>query len=564
LSDFEDSGVLPPEAADPPAGRLSRDDLARRQDADELYLEARSIRQLDRPRLKMLAEQSLELSCVVGADGEQYRRGMAAALSLLAYYSATAGDADVAVSQGSQALALLDTDEPSTILSDLYDTMGWARYSQGNFVEAVEVLLQAQRVAEQLGDRTAVAIALDTMASVHEVTGHFDDALEEHLQSIAIHQEIGDPVSAAFAQNNLAYTYLALGDNASALREAQTALDYVSAHGHRHIEVSVLDTMAAVYISMGDLDTALEYSQRGLELAREHGSLQDVADNLMTVGRIALEQKRYDQALTAIQGALDLMSRGGRAIEAYTCHELLSRIYEQQGDMASALREYRLYHELAQSRIDEEAQIRLAHLRVEHQLDGARKDAEIHRLRSLALEREVEQRRIAQARLEAQASLDPLTGLYNRRHLTVLDEELHAAVARQEAACLVLIDIDRFKEVNDSYGHVAGDRVLVSLAEALRANSRATDVPLRYGGDEFLVLIIGMDGPTGFETAERLRGIIERSTVNSDGVAIGLTISAGVACVPRDGGADLADLIARADRALYTAKHMGRNRVVTA
>jgi diguanylate cyclase len=512
----------------------------------------------------MLAEQSLELSCLVGADGEQYRHGMAAALSMLAYHSATAGDADVAVSQASQALAMLDTVEPSTILSDLYDTMGWARYSQGNFVEAVEVLLKAQRVAEQLGDRTAVAIALDTMASVHEVTGHFDDALEEHLQSIAIHQEIGDPVSAAFARNNLAYTYLALGDNASALREAQCALDYVSAHGHRHIEVAVLDTMAAVYISMGDLDTALEYSQRGLDLAREHGSLQDVADNLMTVGRIALEQKRYEQALTAIQGALDLMSRGGRAVEAYTCHELLSRIYEQQGDMAAALREYRLYHELAQSRIDEEAQTRLAHLRVEHQLDGARKDAEIHRLRSLALEREVEQRRIAQARLEAQASLDPLTGLYNRRHLTVLDEELCAAVARQESACLVLIDIDRFKEVNDSYGHLAGDRVLVSLADALRANSRTTDVPLRYGGDEFLVLIIGMDGPSGSETAERLRGIVEQSPVDSDGVAIGLTISAGVACVARDGGADLAGLIARADRALYTAKHMGRNRVVTA
>ena len=560
---LEEADQHPQRSSASPSGGLTAEDLARRERADELYHDARAIKQIDYLRLKELAEESLGIACEVGADGEQYRHGMAAALSMLAYYSATGGAVDAALSQASQAIALLDSEEPSTILADVYDTVGWALFTRGNFVEAIEALGKALRTAEQLGDRSAQATSLDTMGSVHEVSGHPQDALEEHLRALTIHRELGDGVNVALVRNNLAYTYLSLGDTDSALEAAKASLAFVSANGYRHIEVAVLDTVAAVYLAKGDLDTALEYSQRGLALARESGSEQDAADNLMTIGRIALAQGRFDDALSAVQESLGIASRGGRAVEEYTGHELLARVYEARGDAVKALSEYRLFHELEQARINEEAQTRLAHLQVEAQLESARKDAEIHRLRSLALEREVEDRRIAQARLEAQASLDPLTGLYNRRHLSVLEEELRAAVARQESACLVIFDIDHFKDVNDTHGHLAGDRVLVSLAQHLRKNSRSTDVPLRYGGDEFLVLIVGMDGPAGAETAERLRQTVERTVVQSDGAEIPVTISAGVACVPPDGLADLGTLIDRADHALYAAKQIGRNRVVS-
>ncbi|MDR3685469.1 MAG: diguanylate cyclase [Coriobacteriia bacterium] len=562
MSEFVEGDTQHPSATSG-SSQLSAEDLARRERADELYYDARAVRQVDYVRLKELSEASLELACEVGSDGEQYRHGMAEALSMLAYYNATLGFSDVAMSQASQAIALLDSEEPSTILTDLYATMGWARFSQGNFVEAIEVLVQAMRMAEEVGDLAAKAKALDTMGSVHEVSGHPADALDEHLRAIDIYREVHDDVNLALARNNLAYTYLSLGDYDSALETAMAALEYVSAHGYRNIEVSVLDTVATVYLEKGDLDAAVEYSHRGLDLARECGSEQDAADNLMTIGRIAVEQERYDEALAAVGEALAIASEAGRAVEVYTAHELLARIYEARGDVGAALGEYRLFHELEQARINEEAQTRLAHLRVENQLESARKDAEIHRLRSLALEREVEDGRIAQARLEAQASLDPLTGLYNRRHLSVLAEELRAAVARQESVCLAIFDIDHFKAVNDTYGHLAGDRVLVSLARQLRSNSRSTDVALRYGGDEFLVLIVGMDGPAGAETAERLRTTVEATVVESDRAQIRVTISAGVTCVSLDGTTDLSALIDRADHGLYAAKQTGRNRVVS-
>ena len=563
MNELVDRGFTGPIGDPGASARLGAADSARRVRVDELYGQARRIRQHDYPLLKELAERSLELASETGDDGEQYRRGMAAALSMLAYHSAIAGLSEPALQQSSQALALLDDLSPSTILGDIYFAMGWARLFQGDFAESLAVLAEAQRIAEESGDRSAQAYALDTMASVHALSGRPQDALEGHLRALAIQQELGDDLSVALVRNNLAYTYLELNDPDSALDSAKASLAFMSGNGHEHIEMAVLDTLATVQLAMGDLDGALCNGQRGLALARERDSHRDETDSLITLGRILLQQGQHDAALGCITQALALAERHGRAVEEYRCHELLSAIHESRGDPATALGEYRRYHELENVCINRESQTRLANLRVEHLLEAARKDAEIHRLRSLALEHEVGERRVAQERLEAQASLDPLTGLYNRRHLAVLAADLRAAAARGEYACVAMFDVDHFKDVNDTHGHFTGDRVLVSLARHLKKNSRARDAALRYGGDEFLVLLVGMDAGAGVEAAERLRAAVAETAIASSGVSLNVTISAGVSCASPGGRVELVELIARADRALYAAKQMGGNHVVT-
>jgi two-component system cell cycle response regulator len=536
---------------------------ARRQQADELYRQARAIHQHDYPRLKELAERSLELASQTGDDGEQYREGMAAALSMVAYYSAIAGLTEPALSQASQALALLDSMESSAILGDIYFAMGWARLFQGDFAEAVIVLTEAERIAVEVGDRGAEAYAVDAIANVYAVSGHPEEALEGHRRALTIQQDLGDELSAARVRNNMAYTYMELGQYDAALESAETALKFISENSHENIEMAVLDTLASVHLARGELDAALANAQRGLALARARESHRDETDSLITLGRIVLRQGRYDEALLSIEQALALAELHGRTVEEYRCHELLASIHEKRGDSGAALSEYRRYHDLERACVNRESQTRLANLRADYLLEDARKDAEIHRLRSLALENEVGEHRIAQVRLEAQASLDPLTGLYNRRHLPVLAEELHAAVERRESVCVVLFDIDQFKAVNDTYGHLAGDRVLVSLAQQLRRKSRATDSALRYGGDEFLMLLVGMDDAAGAEAAERLRAAVAQTAIATNDRKINVTISVGVACVPPYGQIKLPALIARADKSLYAAKQTGGNRVVS-
>jgi diguanylate cyclase (GGDEF)-like protein len=543
---------------------LSEADVSRRERADELYAEARAIRQRDYVRLKVLAEASLALALERGADGEIYRAGAANALTMLALSSAAHGDCEAALSQAAQAIAYLDSTAPSTVLGDAYDAIGEARFVQGDFVKAIDVLGLALDVARQTGDRSLEAYAIDSMACISSITGHWQDALEGHLEALAIQEELGDELNAAIIRNNLSYTHVALGRLDEALDAALSALRYLEENDLPLRVVAVLDTVASVYLAVGDLETAHEFAEKSYARAREQESWRGEGDALITLGRIALARQRYDEALDSTQRALGLAQEHARAVEEFKCHELLAQIHEQRGDAVTALAEYRRFHDLERARISQDSATRLAQLGVEHKLETARMDAEIHRLRSLALEREIEANRLTQAHLEAQASLDPLTELYNRRHLSVIADEMQAALERGDPVCLMLFDIDRFKRVNDTSGHAAGDRVLVSIARQLGKNCRASDVPCRYGGDEFLVLLVGMDARAGAEAAERLRVAIETMAVESDAEPIVVTISAGVVCVGAGGRANLPALIEQADRALYRAKRAGRNRAVIA
>lgn len=153
------------------------------------------------------------------------------------------------------------------------------------------------------------------------------------------------------------------------------------------------------------------------------------------------------------------------------------------------------------------------------------------------------------------AVTDPLTGLRNRRYVRRHLE----GVLRNAGAAVLLIDVDRFKSVNDSLGHAAGDIVLREVAERVRAHIRAADVVARYGGEEFLVVMADTAAEEAALVAERLRAAIAASPVMVEGQAVPVTASVGVAS---GGSGTLSDdVIAAADTALYAAKKAGRNRV---
>jgi diguanylate cyclase (GGDEF)-like protein/PAS domain S-box-containing protein len=173
------------------------------------------------------------------------------------------------------------------------------------------------------------------------------------------------------------------------------------------------------------------------------------------------------------------------------------------------------------------------------------------RQREEALQRTVERSR----RLWTEAVKDPLTGAYNRRYM---DEQLRGAVERAQwvTASLVAFDLDAFKAINDRFGHVAGDTVLVGVAALARRLSREGDLLFRPGGDEFVLYLPGTGAVAASGIAERLRGAVERTALIPQATA---TLSLGVAELRP--GEDAAAWLARADQALYSAKRAGRNRV---
>jgi diguanylate cyclase (GGDEF)-like protein len=163
-------------------------------------------------------------------------------------------------------------------------------------------------------------------------------------------------------------------------------------------------------------------------------------------------------------------------------------------------------------------------------------------------------------RAEHNAITDPLTGLGNRRWMEEMFEReikrLHHAGA---AACLLMIDIDQFKQFNDSYGHTAGDRVISSVAGALREQLRPTDLIARFGGDEYAALLPGINLGQGLDTAERLR--LKVMSLSPTGLAMPISVSIGISEVGNSDAFDAA--LQRADAAMYAAKENGRNCVAS-
>jgi two-component system cell cycle response regulator len=162
------------------------------------------------------------------------------------------------------------------------------------------------------------------------------------------------------------------------------------------------------------------------------------------------------------------------------------------------------------------------------------------------------------------AVTDPLTGLHNRRYLdSHLETLFDRALARRRPLSLMITDIDRFKSINDSWGHDGGDQVLKEFAARLRRNVRGIDLACRFGGEEFVVVMPDTDGQIAERVAERIRAEIAGRPfpVGRDGKSIEVTVSVGVAAM-LPAHDRVADLLKRADTALYEAKSAGRNRVV--
>lgn len=161
---------------------------------------------------------------------------------------------------------------------------------------------------------------------------------------------------------------------------------------------------------------------------------------------------------------------------------------------------------------------------------------------------------------EYQANVDALTGIHNRRWMAeVFPRALHRCMLDRQPVSIMVLDIDYFKQVNDSYGHLVGDLALKCIANCMATNLRPHDLLVRYGGEEFAILLPDTDIGNAKLLADRLRCMIAETEIQNDGGNFNVTLSIGIATA--GAGQSLEALINEADRALYLAKERGRNRV---
>jgi len=168
------------------------------------------------------------------------------------------------------------------------------------------------------------------------------------------------------------------------------------------------------------------------------------------------------------------------------------------------------------------------------------------------------------AELERLANTDYLTNLYNRRRFfQAAQDEFAGAIRSRNPISITLMDLDYFKKINDTHGHLVGDHVLIHIAKLIRRHCRVSDVAARYGGEEFIILHPSIDRQKAYQVAEKIRKAVEVTPCSLEGDEINLTLSAGV--VDTQAGRDfnrIDDILGLADKALYRAKDAGRNQVV--
>lgn len=517
---------------------------------DALNTIAWELRDNDLKRGLNFAKKAQHLAEEIG-----YHKGVADSLISQSQYIFS--DFIAALNNGYQALTIYERLEDIKGQSRALYTLCWAHWFADNFVEAIEFGQKAQKLAQEIKDIALEADILNNLGLAYKRAGNFDLGYTVYRQSLELYHEAGDSMREGKVLINMALAYGLEG-------KFDRALDCVHERMKVHSENPLVDgymflALGKAYVGKKQHEQALHNLNRALDIARTYDLEQLSQTALHTLGQLYIEQNKPVLATSYFQRALDQAVKIESSLSKYRCHELLSQIYEAQGDYLQALDHYKKFHEIKESLFNEKSVGRLQFLQIYHDAEIARREAEIHQLRNVELEQEISERKSLEAKLYIQATTDELTSVSNRRHFLNLAEiEMKQALKQQQPLSLALIDIDEFKHINDTYGHAIGDQVLVAVAKICGEKIRDFDVFARLGGDEFVILLPNTDSEQALRVVESVHLALTRNQISLFQATLTISVSFGVATLISQ-NYSFENLLAVADQALYQAKEAGRN-----
>jgi len=424
----------------------------------------------------------------------------------------------------------------------------------------------ALALAEQTGDTLELIRALDATSVVLNLLKQSDRAIPFSERAVMLSRAEGVPLPTALI--NLAEAKVQLAQQSSgadqraalvgqALSLTREALDLARARGDGWLERLSINNIAEYSLHVGDTATA-EAILPEYEAAAGEPTDRCRTHYLWIRGRTLAAQGRFEQALVPLMACRRLAASLSELETLTPCHLDIANAYAALGDYERALASHRDFHDSYVRQASEAAQRRAriyALQREAEELRAAATEAEM-RAADLAATNEMlsrEAERLTRTSLE-----DPLTGLPNRRRLDVAFLDLLTSKA---PFVLAMIDVDHFKQVNDRFSHPVGDAVLRAIADLLAGGARHDDLVVRYGGEEFALLMRDTDLATAARACERLRASVRNYDWSALRPGLSVTISIGVAASTEDAAHDVVSL---ADSRLYRAKQTGRNRVIAA
>ncbi len=439
--------------------------------------------------------------------------------------------------------------------------IGIAQAYVGLYADALKNMFEALEVFETAGHQQMISRSLNSIGYTYVSLQEPQRSLNYLLRSVQIGKESCSPVDVANCLHSLGEAYAAMGELDNALQSMTESVELCRSSSALIKESEYLLGLGSIRVVRGELDLAVECFESSLSLARKHGYRFAESGALRRLGILAHQQNNTEQGRSFLEEALEISSKISAKQMTYLCLKDLYTVCKDSGDYKTALDYFEQYHVAKEAIFSEQAEFRVKSLEVAYQLKEANREKEIFYLKNVALQREVDERVKAQAMAEHLAITDSLTGLSNRRQLLqVAEREVLLATRYARDLSIIIFDIDHFKQVNDNFGHVSGDKVLQAISKFVHNSVRKCDIVGRYGGEEFALLLPETNSTKAQLMFERIRTAIAAMSIELDRGSTSVTISAGIVQVNNgESNVTLEQLLDRADQALYVAKNNGRN-----
>lgn len=429
--------------------------------------------------------------------------------------------------------------------------------------------------------------ALATAAYLYEEAGQYDLALD-YVDQLARQRAAPDDYTCIAAYTKLAALY-----KSAKLDGIETqfrrGIDECTNVGNKLYANSIRFYVASLAVQQGHLDRAIRLLNDSYSEVQRSGYVWLLSQFDALLAEAYWDNSQMPQATQAALKVVERAPSNSYAESLSAAYKVLYLVAKQQGDMQAALSYHEQYMKANEGYLDAVSRRALAYQVVQQQLlakrlevDTLSKQNEILQLQRILDRKATETSRLyiillttvlafialwayrikrSQLRFMRLARRDGLTGIFNRQHF-LNEAELRLQYCRRASreACLVLVDLDHFKAINDTHGHAVGDRVLQRAVDACKAHLRPTDVFGRLGGEEFGILLPECSLEQVLARADQLRAAVASATSGEDELSVRISASFGVACSIRS-GYELHMLLAHADEALYQAKREGRNRV---
>ncbi|HZX79926.1 MAG TPA: GGDEF domain-containing protein [Lysobacter sp.] len=546
------------------------------------------------PAMESVADEALSLLARMARD-ENCGRCTTEKMLAEAQRALTRREADAAGRAIGEVEPRVSPDTPD-LAYRLHFVRGRLYYVRGNFAAGIADMLQASETAERLGDEAGRVMAQAMLVAMTASLADHGRADEIGRRAYMDAKRMGFAYAMTYVRLNQAYNYSRSGR--LALQAAALAEAYDLSRGKPGLdefEAMSLSNLADNALQVEDYPRALDYARRAEALARRSGDRRSLSFALTNAGVATAHLGDTEAGLRLVRQALDLVSELDARGDIVGITAELVGIYKHAGRYREALEAFErvaaLQRELTQQERDKsliEMQERYASQARQREIDRLAaanriKHAELAAksfqqrmwlavslvlalaaawlVRWLKRARRDNRRLSGDVAILAEQSLnDPLTGVANRRQCKALMARHTGQPGDPVPIGLVLVDVDFFKRVNDTWGHAAGDRVLVEIAARLRGVVRQNDTVVRWGGEEFALLLPGIGAEGLAALATRALSAIGGAPVDIGVARIDVTASVGAVVHPLDPESDWQHAMHVADLALYMSKSAGRNR----